>query len=105
MSSSKQYRILYSVQGLEYCFIRLFLYCNMSIVGPMHFLFTVCENYAKLLSNNNWRELSTPCSVVYLPDVTLNPNAAVVIRKTITYYAVHRNSLFYYVEIFNYLAI
>ena len=40
-------------------------------VGPMHFLFTLCENYALLHVISTWTELSIPCGVISSTDVAI----------------------------------
>ena len=37
----------------------------------MHFFYTLCENYDKLLVINNWTELSIPWGVISSTDVTI----------------------------------
>ena len=43
----------------------------LRLVGPMHFLFAICENYALLHVISNWTKLSIPCGVISSTDVTM----------------------------------
>ena len=54
--------------GFTYCLIWKLLFSNMPFVGPMHFLFAICENYALLHVISNWTELSIPCGVISSTD-------------------------------------
>ena len=49
------------------------LFSNIPFVGPMHFLFAVCENYALLHVISIWTKLSIPipCGVISFTDLTM----------------------------------
>ena len=63
-------KLLFS-EGFTYYLICKLLFNNIPFVGPMHFLFALCENYALLHVISNWTELSIPCGVISSTDVTI----------------------------------